>query len=341
MRSRRSPRSTFRRRGGFGTATLTADEHGVAGARLCRVVSSHCRPPSTMRSRPRAPTSAMDARCTMVTERPHARRCSWRTAMPSTARLAVVADGTGAAVAGVARKRRDYGQVALVAKLDHRDAARRRRVRALHDQRSDGAAAGRRSLRPRLDDDAAGGRERALALPDEQFLAELARHFGARSERLHAVARAQDVSARARIRAACRDGARACSSATRRRRCIRSPDRGSISACAMHSSSRRAINAAPRALGEPRDASRATPRGAASTAMPASPSRTASRSIFALDDAICRAGRAGSRSRCSMRCRRRSGPSRARCSSACPERAFACLTREIARRATLHRYERA
>ena len=36
---------------------------------------------------------------------------------PIAARLAVVADGTGTAVAGIARERREYGQVALVAKV--------------------------------------------------------------------------------------------------------------------------------------------------------------------------------------------------------------------------------
>ena len=48
------------------------------------------------------------------------------------ARLAVVADGTGAAVAGVSRERRDYGQVALIAKVDTERPHDRCGLRAVH-----------------------------------------------------------------------------------------------------------------------------------------------------------------------------------------------------------------
>jgi 2-octaprenyl-6-methoxyphenol hydroxylase len=43
---------------------------------------------------------------------------------PLCARLAVVADGTGTAVAGIAREQRDYGQVALIAKVGMQEAHR-------------------------------------------------------------------------------------------------------------------------------------------------------------------------------------------------------------------------
>ena len=104
-------------------------------------------------------------------------------------------------MAGVARERRDYGQVALIAKVET-------------DAPHDGVAYerfttnGPMALLPEGDHYGLvwtmtpAAAERALALPDDAFLAELATHFGARRGRLRARARAQDVSARARARAA-------------------------------------------------------------------------------------------------------------------------------------------
>jgi 2-octaprenyl-6-methoxyphenol hydroxylase len=98
---------------------------------------------------------------------------------PLRARLAVVADGTGTAVAGIVRERRDYGQVALVAKVSLR--------------RSHGGVAferftheGPMALLP--EDDHYGlvwtmtpaKAEAALAMTGEAFLAALVRQFGSR-----------------------------------------------------------------------------------------------------------------------------------------------------------------
>ncbi len=96
-----------------------------------------------------------------------------------TSRMAVVADGTGAVVAGVTRDRRDYGQVALIAKVE---------MAAPHE----GVAyerftpTGPVALLPEgnhyalvwtMTPEAAVG---ILELPDAGFLARLAHHFGAR-----------------------------------------------------------------------------------------------------------------------------------------------------------------
>ncbi|MCC7215155.1 MAG: FAD-dependent monooxygenase [Burkholderiales bacterium] len=96
-----------------------------------------------------------------------------------TARLAVVADGTGTAVAGIARERREYGQVALLAKIamasPHQGVAYERFT-----------PSGPVALLPEGDHYgliwtmAPAEGERTLALSDAQFLAELAAHFGAR-----------------------------------------------------------------------------------------------------------------------------------------------------------------
>jgi 2-octaprenyl-6-methoxyphenol hydroxylase len=98
---------------------------------------------------------------------------------PLAARLVVVADGAGTAVRGVRRERREYGQVALIAKIDT-------------ERGHDGVAyerftpTGPVALLP---EGAHYGlvwtmtpahAERALALPEGAFLAELAQRFGAR-----------------------------------------------------------------------------------------------------------------------------------------------------------------
>jgi 2-octaprenyl-6-methoxyphenol hydroxylase len=97
-----------------------------------------------------------------------------------TARLAAVADGTGAAVAGVARRRHDYGQVALIAGIwreePHAGLAYERFT-------PEGPVA----LLPEGDHyglvwTATPDRARELlALDDAAFLAALARHFGNRT----------------------------------------------------------------------------------------------------------------------------------------------------------------
>jgi len=97
-----------------------------------------------------------------------------------TARLAAVADGTGAAVAGVARQRHDYGQVALIARIwreaPHAGLAYERFT-------PEGPVA----LLPEGDHyglvwTATPSRaEQLLALDDATFLAALAQHFGHRT----------------------------------------------------------------------------------------------------------------------------------------------------------------
>ena len=101
-------------------------------------------------------------------------------AEPVLARLAAVADGTGEAMAGIARQRHDYGQVALVGKLwraaPHNGVAYERFT-------PDGPIA----LLPQSDHyglvwTVTPNRARELvALDDVAFLGQLARHFGTRT----------------------------------------------------------------------------------------------------------------------------------------------------------------
>jgi 2-octaprenyl-6-methoxyphenol hydroxylase len=99
-------------------------------------------------------------------------------AEPLRARLAAVADGTGAAVTGMARRRHDYGQVALIAKLAC--AAPHHGV-AIERFTPDGPVA----LLPEGDHYAlvwtvsAQRAQDLLALDDAAFLACLAQRFGA------------------------------------------------------------------------------------------------------------------------------------------------------------------
>jgi 2-octaprenyl-6-methoxyphenol hydroxylase len=95
------------------------------------------------------------------------------------ARLAAVADGAGTVVAGVARERRDYGQVALVAKV-WADAPR---AGVAYERFT---AQGPVALLPEQDHHglvwtmSPESAARTLALPDADFLAALAQHFGRR-----------------------------------------------------------------------------------------------------------------------------------------------------------------
>jgi 2-octaprenyl-6-methoxyphenol hydroxylase len=163
---------------GFGSATLTADEHGLPA--LGYVISY------------RALQSAIDdalARTSLairyacevasVAGGPEAAEALVTGGDAVRARLAVVADGTGAAVAGVSRKRRDYGQVALVAKVStaspHDGVAYERfttsgPVALLPEQDHYGLVW---TMTPRA-------AAEAVDWTDERFLAELRAHFGAR-----------------------------------------------------------------------------------------------------------------------------------------------------------------
>lgn len=163
--------------GGFGVTTLRADEEGIPA--LGYVISY------------RALTQALDVALALtrtnvrygvqvgaVRGTPDAAEVDAGGA-PVRARLAILADGAGAAVAGVRRERRDYGQVAVVAKVD---------TRAPHGNVAYErfTATGPVALLPEGDryglvwtlSPAAAAR--ALELPEAQFLRELADHFGAR-----------------------------------------------------------------------------------------------------------------------------------------------------------------
>ena len=165
--------------GGFGMTRLAAAEHSLPA--LGYVVSY------------RALQAALDAAlahagiavrhgvtATSVGGTPAYAAVTLEGADPVTARVAAVADGTGAAVAGVGRQRHDYGQVALVAKLwrsvPHSGVAYERFTR-------DGPIA----LLPEGDHYGLvwtmtpGRAEEMLALDDAAFVAALERHFGART----------------------------------------------------------------------------------------------------------------------------------------------------------------
>ena len=127
-RSRRSRPIDISQAGGVRRREADGVRAGDAGARLRHLLSR-----AAGRDRRRARAHAhRDSLRNGRGERRRARRCmrrrrsTRRAASRVLARLAVVADGTGAAVAGVSRERRDYGQVALIAKVGDR----RRRTKA-------------------------------------------------------------------------------------------------------------------------------------------------------------------------------------------------------------------
>lgn len=166
--------------GGFGVTTLTAEEHDIPA--LGYVISYRALTQALDAELARTRTSLRyESPVESVTGTGAYATVSFADAAgePLAARLAVVADGTGAAVAGVHRDKRDYGQVALIARIG---------TRAGHA----GVAyerftpTGPVALLPEGDHYGLvwtmtpARAERALALPDGAFLAELARHFGAR-----------------------------------------------------------------------------------------------------------------------------------------------------------------
>ena len=117
----------------------------------------------------------------------------------------------------------------------HGSPASRRRLRTLHARRPDGAACPRASTTASVVDDDAGeggGDAGAFRRPVPGRARAPFRHA---RHRIRASGRPPHVSAAARIRAAHRRARAASSSATPRRRCIRSPGRASTWACAMRS----------------------------------------------------------------------------------------------------------
>ena len=120
-----------------------------------------------------------------------------------TARLAAVADGAARRSPASTRERRDYGQVALVAKVVAR--SRRidgRRVRALHARGPDGAAARRAITTALVWTHDARARSALLALADDEFLARARSAISARAS--GGFARVARPARRFRSRCECR-----------------------------------------------------------------------------------------------------------------------------------------
>lgn len=162
----------------FGTMTLTADEHGLPA--LGYVISYRALQGAIDNA---LAMTGVDVRhgceVAMVTGTPACARALVANGDAVEARLAVIADGTGAAVAGVARKRRDYGQVAVIAKLT---TASPHGGLAYERFTTSGPVAllpegDRYGLVWTMTPQAAAD---AMEWSDERFLGELARHFGAR-----------------------------------------------------------------------------------------------------------------------------------------------------------------
>ncbi len=163
---------------GFGVARLSAEEQGLPA--LGYVVSYVALQQALDREVERAGI-AVRFGCTAddVEGRPEAARVTLAGGEVLEGRLAAIADGSGTAVAGIERERRDYGQTAVVAKvwLD-------RAAQGVAYERF--TAAGPVALLPEGDHyglvwTMAPARAReVLALADPRFLAELANHFGAR-----------------------------------------------------------------------------------------------------------------------------------------------------------------
>ena len=104
--------------GGFGVARLVADEQGLPA--LGYVVSYRALQAAIDEALARTGVELRyGTTAASVTGTPAYAEVAEaeKGGAPLLARLAVVADGTGTAVAGIAREQRDYGQVALVAKV--------------------------------------------------------------------------------------------------------------------------------------------------------------------------------------------------------------------------------
>jgi 2-octaprenyl-6-methoxyphenol hydroxylase len=165
---------------GFGAVRLDASEHGlpalgyVVSYRALQAVLDDALARAGIRVRfdaaVRAVAGSRDAATVDVDGQPDGSIAS---------RLAVVADGTGSAIRGIARRRHDYGQVAIVAKISldrpHRGIAYERFT-----------AEGPVALLPERDHYALvwtrkpADAPQTMALGEPAFLTALARHFGTR-----------------------------------------------------------------------------------------------------------------------------------------------------------------
>ena len=166
--------------GGFGQTQLAADEHGIPRSATSSAIA-RCRPRSMRRSRARRDMAARRAVAAVRGAHEHASiELEDGGGEPMLARLAAVADGTGDAIASIARQRHDYRQVALVASSGARRRTTERRSSA---SRRDGPMA----LLPEHDHyglvwTATPDRaQELLGLDDSDFLDRLARDFGARA----------------------------------------------------------------------------------------------------------------------------------------------------------------
>ncbi|MEP7180987.1 MAG: FAD-dependent monooxygenase [Betaproteobacteria bacterium] len=171
---------------GFGRATLDAAEQGLPA--LGYVVSYRALQAALDRALARTRTTVRhSATVTAVGGTPAYAAVDVDGGETVLARLAAIADGTGAAIAGKIRERHDYDQVALLARLwrsaPHRGIAYERFT-------PEGPVA----LLPEGDHyglvwTATPARaQELLALDDAEFLAALARHFGAGAGRFDRVA---------------------------------------------------------------------------------------------------------------------------------------------------------
>jgi len=166
--------------GGFGVTTLTAAEQGIPA--LGYVVSYRALTRSLDAALARTRTTVRygaDVRSVRAT--PQHASVELADGAALRANLVVVADGTGTAVPGIRRTRRDYGQVALIAKV----ATRAPHANVAYERFTDSGPVAllpegdRYGLVWTMSPDAA---RRALELPDATFVTELARHFGARRD---------------------------------------------------------------------------------------------------------------------------------------------------------------
>lgn len=172
--------------GGFGAARLTAAEQGIPA--LGYVVSYRALTRSLDEALARTRTTVRygaDVRSVRATPERAIVETGDGTSLH--ARLVVVADGTGTAVPGIRRTRRDYGQVALVAKVG----TRAPHGNVAYERFTDSGPVAllpegdRYSLVWTMTPDAA---RRALELPEATFVVELAQRFGARRDDFTAVA---------------------------------------------------------------------------------------------------------------------------------------------------------
>ncbi len=163
-------------------------------------------------------------------------------------------------------------------------------------RRPDGAAAGRRSLRAGMDDDAGAGAERLRRCAERRVPRRARDASSARASAAFCKCEDRRTFPLALEFAGTVVGARACSRATRRRRCIRLPARVSIWVCAMRTSWRRRADDAARCDSARRSARALTPRRRPSTAARGIAFTHGLRRACSATTRRCCAGRAGWRS---------------------------------------------